>query len=715
MKRKNILLLLVLEVLDKKQLIWRKMKNSNYKGIYKFQLFIQYSIFIFIFIKILLDVYFEKADLFGNAYLSLIILFTFILGFYRRLKMYPVYFIIINFLWISISFFLLGIYLRIPIFRDISLIFISPLIIHLLLVFPEKKKLYDKSGYILLKLLYILFLILAVVELILFIFNIEILLSRFSLMKIINLLLLSISFVIFITLQVRNYFTTKNLISKRKHQYIYIGLFSSLLLSLIYFTPWWKDVFWLVPFPFVLFSAKVFRHRKISEPARTIIIKILSLISSLIFTVVFVLLPLLFVKKHEILFVLHGVLFSFIYLYIYRYIEAFFDNLFYSRRRNRLKMLNNMISLSVDILNYRTLSDKFAETVKNFTDSNFTVFLNLQKNNIFEVNSFSGEYKNNLHLSFDKNKKDGIINYIESFNQPVVLREETVNIGYKALSVEDKVFLSKINAGWIFPLYLNKDIFGIIIGSEGRKPFDSWMKMKLKNFFDKLVPVLYVLKEEENKRSLLLEQQRNEDKRRIIDKIENKICTDSKRSAFIKFSGNIPGNYLYLSDNSNYFGYIKWEEDQDDWLKIPYIEKVDFNSFFSESIDIEQDIENTTGLKITDLLLILFQKKKVMTYLFGETTSILIYQDHYEKIEAGLLKPKRKNLKGFVLTGKNTGEIEDIRFNKIGDEELSELFLSAYKDFSDISEISHYIEKNIIKYTENVTLKNDIKLLKYKF
>lgn len=706
---------------------------------------------VIIFSAVIYKLYISYLDRFFSFFTVNSVVLIFISSIFifliNKKKKYKKYMNILSFVLVLVSLYLLGVLYDLESIKIFSIFLIIPSIIHFNLVYPYEKKIYKKSGFIFLKLVYLVFLILIAIE----VSNVYFPFIRNSIQifYLLKLICLSISIIIFIFSQIFLLYNEKKVFYKRKIEHLFIGFIFFLILSAIFFIKDLKYFLFIIPVPLIIFLFEDCISRLKYYSSRYILLKSFTFITSVTVILVILILPLKFFKTTDFLKMIYGALVISFFLFIYPIVNIFFDNIFYKFRRRKTKYLKKLENL-LTIDNSKEFSYKIIENIKNFTNSEscylFVEQDNLEQDNLeqdnleqdnFEQDNLeqdnlelenSNNYSNNKGLnsykfpssfriisesgnssniinsiSFDIKNKNGLINYLSSIKNIINIEDE--NIGFENILIEEQVFLTKIKTDWIYPIIIENKIKAIIVGSGNSLKIDKWYISKLNKYLLITIPFLLLQTKKEKDTVLCLVKEKNKIKREILSSTEI-IYKDTKK---VRIIGNLAKNVIFFSfkkENKKYLGYIYITSDK--------ILKSKISIYFLQNQNIDNNIfnilNNKFNIEIKEGLIVEIYDEKLQIFKEGNNFSFLIFKDSITNLQENTIE-STKNIKAIFIADSSFQEVKNYRYEKLTEEFFEKIILNIFSNKLNREERYKKLKEQINLFAENTDVYEDIEYL----
>ncbi|KQC14030.1 MAG: hypothetical protein APR63_06420 [Desulfuromonas sp. SDB] len=595
-------------------------------------------------------------------------------------------------------------------FTPLTMVLLPVMTVHLGMVYPQIKSWYRHYGFFGLKVLYLLGLLILIAE---FLVVVGVLKTSLTPMNLgtLNLSCWGLVLLVLTGGWFFQYFRNKAVLFRRKLQYLLWGLLLSTAAGLTIYL-WEKfEWSWIIFIPGFYFAYLATSPGHQSSPTRSILVKLLSGILTFLISLSLCLIPVKLYSLPLIIVFLYGALFASMIVFFYPQVENFFDRLLFGPRRQRVTKVAEFIDELYHYTEFSRLTGQFTSTIRKFTDAQYCILL-LRKQDDFEVQISDGEVSIPSQFSFNCHQPQGIINYIESVARTVIIDQEDFNVGFREISVEDKVYLSKINTQWIFPLYLGKTLWGLVLGAGMNKPLDKWYQDKLIQLACLVVPMMNLLKESQVRLQTQVELQQKEYQRYLISKVEqmNK-AVKFKNLIFQKVTliGADPGNLVnivQISDGNFIAGNLHGKDGMDSIIQI-----LGLNNLLDKTFDFSQfnplELFKSEKLVLDDYALVAGDESGFKLWSSGQGCCFGIYSHGVEKIE-GKWYQFNSRLNKLVLFSKEVYHLKNVRHQNLSDDIIySGLVEINWKDRKPIEKIRELL----LNFTANSNVESDVKIL----
>ena len=595
-------------------------------------------------------------------------------------------------------------------FTPLTMVFLPVMTVHLGMVYPEVKSWYRHYGFFGLKVLYLSGLLILVMEFLVIVNGLKTSLTPTNL-SILNLGGWGLVWLILGGGWFFQYFRNKAVLFRRKLQYLMWGLlFSTALVLTIY--AWRRfEWSWLIFAPGLYFAYLATSPGHQSTPTRSILVKLLSGILTFLISLTLCLIPVKLYSLPPIIVFVYGVLFASLIMFLYPQVENFFDRLLFGPRRQRVSKVAEFIDELYHYTEFSRLTEQFTSTIRKFTDAHYCILL-LRKQDNFKVQAIDGKINMPSQFSLSGNQSQGIINYIESVARAVIIDQEDFNVGFREISVEDKVYLSKINARWIFPLYLGKTLWGLVLGSGMSRPLDNWYQDKLAKMTRLAVPMMNLLKENQLKLQTQVELQQKEYQRHLISKVEQKNKAEKFKN--LKFQtltliGADPGNLANIIEISNrnfIAGNLHWKDGLDSSIQFLCL-----NNLLNQTYDFSQydpnKLFNRKKLNIHNYSVIAGNDSGFKLWSSEQGCCFGIHSGGVEKIQEKWYQ-FNSPLNKLILFSKEVYQLKNVRHQKLTDDIIYSWLIE--KNWEE-NKFIEKIRELLLSFTENSNVETDVKIL----
>ncbi|MBN2363776.1 hypothetical protein JXL83_06570 [candidate division WOR-3 bacterium] len=609
--------------------------------------------------------YFRLGSLYvyaASVFLSFLILFS----NFKKINL-PKHSFLVCFLGIVFSFLFAGMISGTVVLEGAALSLIPTLVIHLAFVFPEEKPFYRKSGYILLRLLY-LFPPLSFLSFLLTVWIAEN--TTVSSLKTALIFLSSVSVIFLVFSAADSVRKSESVGIRRKGEHFLVGAFLSLIglfLSVLLFP---EATFLAATAPMALFLYEDFFPVLKETPSRKIAVILLSLLSSSAVFCFFAVLPVCFTFTGKARFFIFGMLGALIFSWSFRYFYALFFSALYKNPKKRLKHLLDFERSINGSESTNEFAEKLSENLKKALNcSECSVYV--RKDKSFFVNaSDSGErvYPD----GFDGNRKDGLVNFIESSGKLIVFDEET-SFGFKNVCVEDMLNISRKKGFWMLPFFSGWDLAAMAIGNKPAGPLEKSFTEELVGFSKRISGLIAsFVRIEGIEKSVRSEEYKNS-KREVIASLKK--CSD-KNIRIKSITGDNTGNNTVFCLNRNgriFAGFADWKNDARDWLKLVNLLTFHFVYEKQNGSDLNVAVSGMTGLNVTESFVVMFDSEKTEIYAGNCRAVYLIDKKGVEKYS----EEKRTEGKLLFACTSEIMELRNIRYEKLGEARLVEILGGA--------------------------------------
>ncbi|MBN1620780.1 hypothetical protein JW890_08650 [candidate division WOR-3 bacterium] len=549
-----------------------------------------------------------------------------------------------------------------------SLSLIASSLLHLTLVFPVEKKIYKKSGFAVVKVIYIYAGAAFVLYLLTAFFAVK--KSEMAYIAVLAAVTLMTWIILVISTAIEGR-KTKNRIIKRKTEHFMIGASLSAIFIPIFLTLFAGVFLPVVLLPVSFFMLEDFFPKVKEMPSRKLSALLISFsLSSLIFFV-FSILPVLYFYGGRTNIFLSGMLGSVIFLFFFKRTYIILMSILYKNPGKRLQVLRNFEKISGSSEIAEEFSSDLSKALMKALSCSSCCFFIRKESSIFE-SIFGSESLCPIKETFDGERKDGIVNFVESYGKIIQLDEES-SAGFKNVCIEDMLSISKIGASIIIPFFSGYNLIAFAMLGSPEVPLENSFIKELMIFSDRVsgslaslikIGIIEKNKEAENYMS---------SKRFVITRLKK---TAFKKVICRKIEGDFAGDnaaFFLEKENCLYSGLIKWERDLEDWHKlsnlpvlphvIDNISKDGLNSLMSF----------LTELKITESLLLVSRENDIKIFSEKLKSSYLISDDKAEKFEGELTD----GAKWLFAGTSDIMELKNIRYEKLGEKRLKEILVSS--------------------------------------
>lgn len=598
----------------------------------------------------------------ASVFLSFLVLFS---SFTKIIL--PKHSFLVCFLGIVFSFLFAGMISGTVVLEGAALSLIPALVIHLAFVFPEEKPFYKKSGYVLLRLLY-LFPPLSFFSFLLAIWFAEN--TTVSSFKTAFIFISSVSAIFLVLSAADSVQKSESAGVRRKGEHFLIGAFLSLIgmfLSMLIFP---EASCLAATVPTALFLYEDFFPVLKETPSRKIAVLLMSLLSSSAVFCFFAVLPVCFTFSDKARFFMFGMLGALIFSWSFRLFYALFFSALYQNPKKRLKHLLDFERSINSGENTDEFAEKLSESLKKALNcSECSVYVRKDKS-LFVNASARGErvYQD----VFDGKRKDGLVNFIESSGKMIVFDEET-SFGFKNVCVEDMLNISRKKGFWMLPFFSGWDLAAIAIGNKPAGPLEKSFTEELVGFSKRISGLIASLVRIEGIEKSVRSEEYKKSKREVIAGLKK--CGD-KNIRVKSIVGDDAGNNAVFCLNRNgrtFAGFADWKSDSRDWLKLANFLAFQFVYEKQNGSDLNGAVSRMTGLNITESFVMISDSEKTEIYTGNCGSVYLIDKTGVEKFSEE--KPTEGKLL-FACTSEIM-ELRNIRYEKLGDARLAEILGEA--------------------------------------
>ncbi len=560
----------------------------------------------------------------------------------------------------------------------LSLSLISSSLMHLTLVFPIEKKIYKKSGFALVKIIYVYAPAAFVSYLLTAFFAGK--KTELPFIGVLAAITLMVWIILVISAAVEGR-KTKIKIIKRRTEHFMIGASLSAVLFPVFLNIYSGILLPVVLLPLLFFMLEEFFSKIKDMPSRKLSLLFISFsLSSLIFFV-FSILPVIYFYRGRANIFLSGMLGSVIFLFFFRKSYLFLLSIFYKNPGKRIEILRTFENNSKSAESTAEfVSDLSKALTKTLVCSSCCVFVR-KKSSVFE-SVFLSESLCPIEETFDGERKDGVVNFVESSGKILQIDEES-SAGFKNVCVEDMLSLSKLGASLIIPFFSGYQLIAFAIINNPGVPLEKGFINELMTFSDGVSGLLSsLIKIDIIEKSKEAENYMNS-KRILISRLKKKAFNKVLHK---KINGDFAGEnaaFFMEKEKCLYSGLMKWEKDPEDWQKLFNISVLPhvFDNCLNDGLNAV--LSFLTGLKITESILLVSRENDIKIFSENLNSSYLISNSSVEKFEGEI----PGGVKWMFAGTSDITELKNIRYEKLGEKKLKEILISSlqmsFEEFAD--------------------------------
>ncbi|MBN1149895.1 hypothetical protein JXA84_01595 [candidate division WOR-3 bacterium] len=557
--------------------------------------------------------------------------------------------------------------------KAISLSFITSLLFHLSMVFPEEKPFYSKSGFLFVRIFYLLSFVFSSF----FFFVSAFLGGSFEAVLLKGLYILALSASVFLVLATSRFVSKKcSVTHKRKSEHFVMGAFLSVFLWVVFvlFAPDKKPLYSVLFALFFLLEDLIPNLKNV--PSRKLVVFLLSiLVSSASFFLISIM-PASFLNLGKWKIFVMGMLGSLFLAWSFKYSFSLMYMAFYGNPDKRIQNLMNFektISINESTVEF---AKRLGETLLQSVGCE-KCWVYARRKQSFACLSGS---KNTSCGVFDASRKDGLVNFLESTTKPVVFEEET-SPGFRNLSVEDMLQVKKEEGYWILPFFSGWEMIAFAMGTKPRKPMDKTIMDALTVFSRRVSGVLTALLKIDN----LSEEIKREEKKKIREEVfESFKKGRDERVEIKKINGDDAGEcafFLFKYQDKTFCGYLKWVPDELDWLKISRLENLTYE--LKDNNGLNSFFEKITSLVVTQSALIVIGSKSFDAISENCESLFCLTPEGVTNYTPDL----QTTAKRLFLSSTDIFELRNVKYEKIGKERIVSILSShQHENFDDFAQ-----------------------------